>query len=150
MQETNPSGTVWWGRMELSTSASQYVYSPHSRLIQLLTSYKTSQGSYWHRMYRFVTMVRGGLIAIIYDQTMNLDTMAIKESEAVTLMSADIDRIANGVKNIHELWFNVIEAGIATWLLQRQIGMACLAMVGLSLGACMSLCCWRCLSHEYD
>lgn len=58
----------------------------------------------------------------------------MQESVAVTLMSADIDRIVNGLKFINEPWGNILEVALATWLLERQIGLACLAMVLLSLG----------------
>ena len=40
-------------------------------------------------------------------------------------MSTDIDFICQAFQNIHELWANVIEIGIAMYLLWRQVGAPC-------------------------
>ena len=48
-------------------------------------------------------------------------------SDTLTLTSTDIDRICSSFENIHELWANPIEIGIALWLLERQLGVACVA-----------------------
>ncbi|KEZ41985.1 hypothetical protein SAPIO_CDS6562 [Scedosporium apiospermum] len=39
-------------------------------------------------------------------------------------MSADIERIALGLKNVHDLWANVIQVALAAWLLEKQTGVA--------------------------
>ncbi|KAK6086716.1 hypothetical protein SCUP234_02236 [Seiridium cupressi] len=76
-----------------------------------------------------VTMIRGGLVAMIFDKTMRLDYSMAKDSEAITLMSADIEGIEPGVELIHEIWASVVELGIGLYLLQRQIGTACFFVV---------------------
>uniref|UniRef100_A0A8H7KBA5 ABC transporter domain-containing protein n=1 Tax=Bionectria ochroleuca TaxID=29856 RepID=A0A8H7KBA5_BIOOC len=79
---------------------------------------------YFHQNFKFITCVRGGLVALVYDRTMSLRTYAIDKSSAVTVMSADIERITIGLKNIHDLWANVIQVALAAWLLERQTGVA--------------------------
>ncbi|KAE9377881.1 putative ABC multidrug transporter [Stipitochalara longipes BDJ] len=78
--------------------------------------------------------IAGGLIgatALIYVglATMRLGVTAAREGVAITLMSTDIDGIANGIKDLHEIWANVFELGVAVYLLQRQIGSACFLAV---------------------
>lgn len=48
-----------------------------------------SNGSYEHMTYRFVTMVRGTLVSMIYAKTVDLSITALDESAAVTLMASD-------------------------------------------------------------
>ncbi|CAH0020273.1 unnamed protein product [Clonostachys rhizophaga] len=79
---------------------------------------------YFHQTFKFITCVRAGLVTLVYDRTMSLSTAAIDKSSAVTIMSADIERITIGLKNIHDLWANVIQVALAAWLLERQTGVA--------------------------
>ncbi|CAH0058842.1 unnamed protein product [Clonostachys solani] len=79
---------------------------------------------YFHQTFKFITCVRGGLVALVYDRTMSLSSSTIDKSSAVTVMSADIERITIGLKNIHDLWANVIQVTFAAWLLERQTGVA--------------------------
>lgn len=48
-----------------------------------------ANGSYYHMVYRFITSVRGILVSIIYDKTVDLSITALDESVAVTLMASD-------------------------------------------------------------
>ena len=77
--------------------------------------------------------MRGSLVGIIYHKTLRLTSSSTKASAALTLMSADVDRIALTVEKIYEVWAGTIEVGIAVYLLERQIGWACIAP--LILGA---------------
>jgi ABC-type multidrug transport system fused ATPase/permease subunit len=79
---------------------------------------------YFHQTFKFITAVRAGLVAIVYDKTMQLSTSSIDKSSAVTVMSADIERIVLGLKNVHDLWANVIQVALAAWLLEKQTGVA--------------------------
>lgn len=53
---------------------------------------------------------------------------------AVTLMSTDTQRIADGIKFIHEIWTTLLEADLALFLLQRQVGALAVAPIGVALG----------------
>ncbi|RDW71555.1 hypothetical protein BP6252_08118 [Coleophoma cylindrospora] len=88
-----------------------------------------STGFYYHRTYRFITMVRGALVTAIYHKTTEISITALDNLAAVTLMSADVERIVQGLRSIHEFWANFIQVGIATYLLQRELGLACIAPI---------------------
>lgn len=53
---------------------------------------------------------------------------------AVTLMSADTERIIYALRQMHEVWANIIEVGLATWLLYTQVGFACFAPLVIAAG----------------
>ncbi|KAF4630786.1 hypothetical protein G7Y89_g7350 [Cudoniella acicularis] len=92
-----------------------------------------STGLYQHLTYRTITMARGGMIAMLFSKTVNLSVSAIDPSASVTLMSADIERIATGWQTIHDMWANVIEIGLAIYLLYRQLGVACAVPIGVAI-----------------
>lgn len=74
-------------------------------------------------------MIRGSLVSAIYHKTTSISITALNNSAAVTLMSTDVDRIELGLRYVHELWANVVQIGLATWLLQRELGLACIAPI---------------------
>lgn len=80
-------------------------------------------------------MLRGFLVSAIYDRTFTIDVAATQDTGAVTLMSADIERIANGMKSIHELWANIVEVAIGVYLLQNEIGFAFLSTLVVIIGS---------------
>ncbi|OCL12604.1 P-loop containing nucleoside triphosphate hydrolase protein [Glonium stellatum] len=79
-----------------------------------------------HRTYRSIAKLRGTLVAILYRKTMALSSSALKESEAVTLMNADVERITTGLRQVHELWASFFEITLSIWLLYRQLSWAAL------------------------
>jgi ATP-binding cassette subfamily C (CFTR/MRP) protein 1 len=48
-------------------------------------------------------------------------------------MSADIERIVQGWQTMHDMWANVIEIALAIFLLERQLGVACVIPVIVSV-----------------
>lgn len=62
-------------------------------------------------------MMRGGLISLIYDMTLQLDIQAVNEVAAVTLMSTDIDWIVAGFEWADALWAGPIEITVAIYML---------------------------------
>ena len=90
-------------------------------------------GQYQHRTYRTITMVRGGLISIVYRKTGALCLKDIDPATSMTVMSADIERIVQGWQSMHEIWASFIEVGIAIFLLEQQLGVACVVPVVVSL-----------------
>ncbi|KAF2488718.1 putative multidrug resistance protein [Lophium mytilinum] len=77
---------------------------------------------YMHRLYQSITMFRGALVGLVFNKTLVLRDGVYDESAAVTHMSTDIDRIAEGMKNMHETWARLIEVAIGIWLLSTQLG----------------------------
>jgi len=93
-------------------------------------------------------MFRGALASLIFRKTTNLALGALDDSAAMTLMSTDIDSIANGLQNMHEIWANAIEVGLGIYLLERQVGIACVFVVIPAVGKetaspLQALCCIR-------
>lgn len=98
-----------------------------------------STGFYWHGVYRWLALVRGALVSAIYKKTTEISITALDNSAAVTLMSTDIERIMFGLTNLHELWANVVQVGLSTWLLQRELGLASIAPVIVAVGKSFSV-----------
>lgn len=49
-------------------------------------------------------------------------------------MSTDIERVTDGMTNMHDVWADMLQAGLGCWLLQRKLGFAFLAPVIVVLG----------------
>ncbi|KAG4434582.1 hypothetical protein IFR05_009938 [Cadophora sp. M221] len=60
----------------------------------------------------------------------------VNGSAAMTLMGTDVEQIA---ENLHliitDLWANLLQIGIAIWLLERQLGAVCIAPVILAIAS---------------
>jgi ATP-binding cassette subfamily C (CFTR/MRP) protein 1 len=84
-------------------------------------------------------MLRSGLISAIYDQTLLLQAQDLGDATAITLMGTDVERIVVNLKNIHESWASILEVGIAIWLLERQLWVACVVPVVICFGRTLSL-----------
>lgn len=78
-------------------------------------------------------MVRGGLVSMLYRKATDLSMKSIDSAASMTLMSADIERIVQGWQSMHEIWANALEVSIAIFLLERQLGVACVIPVAVSL-----------------
>ena len=94
-------------------------------------------GQYEWRNYRAATMMRGSLIPLIYQKSLLLDSSAsssFSPTAALTLVSTDIETITSGLVQVHETWSSLLEIGIAIYLLERQLGAACVMGVGFALG----------------
>ncbi|KAH7165470.1 P-loop containing nucleoside triphosphate hydrolase protein [Dactylonectria macrodidyma] len=97
-----------------------------------------TQALYWHRNGRSATMLRGVLVSAIFSKATETSITAADDSAAVTLMSSDVEVIVRAVKEIHEFWANIIQIGIATWLLSIQIGYAALGPIIVSFLALLA------------
>ncbi|EED17225.1 multidrug resistance-associated protein, putative [Talaromyces stipitatus ATCC 10500] len=83
-------------------------------------------------------MIRGGLVTLVYDATLKLHSSKATDAAAVTHMSTDIDQITQGMTNFDVLWAAPIEVGLAIYILWREIGLACLAPVGIAVGCTLA------------
>jgi ATP-binding cassette subfamily C (CFTR/MRP) protein 1 len=98
------------------------------------TGIALSQALYWQHTYRFIIMVRGGLVSMIFEKTTKLNPTDRMRHDPVVLMGTDIEKIALSLRQVHEMWASVIEIALALWLLQRQMGAAFAAPAVLTLG----------------
>ncbi|KAH7407958.1 ABC multidrug transporter [Cadophora sp. MPI-SDFR-AT-0126] len=97
------------------------------------TGIAVTTGQFQHLTYRVITMIRGGLISLLYGKATELSITAADPSSSMILMSADIERITTGWQTVHELWANVIEVGLAIYLLERQLGAACAVPIAVAI-----------------
>jgi ATP-binding cassette, subfamily C (CFTR/MRP), member 1 len=85
-------------------------------------------------MSQATVLIRGSLTTMIYSKVMDLDLRVVDDTVASTLMSVDVGRICMVVQEMHQVWANPIELGLAVWLLERQLGVPCVMPVILALG----------------
>ena len=93
-----------------------------------------STAFYKHYIYRTITILRSGLVDLIYRKTLELYPSVAKDAAAITHMSTDIDRIAAGLENFDVLWAAPIQVCLAIYILSTQIGWASIAPVAIALG----------------
>ncbi|KAH8662384.1 ABC multidrug transporter [Xylariales sp. PMI_506] len=108
--------------------------------ILIYTGIAVSTSLYWYYQERAQSIMRAYLVTAIYQKTREIRSTGDKA--AVTLMSTDVDRIYTGMRNMHEIWVNLIQIALACWLLQRQLGLAFLAplvLVALSFASSFAL-----------
>ena len=92
-----------------------------------------SNAFYWYLHERFLCMARACLTGAVYRQLTIIKLSAGDKSSALTLMSTDVERVRRGLMNLHEFWANTIEVALASWLLQRQLGVAFIAPISIVL-----------------
>ncbi|KAF1936890.1 hypothetical protein EJ02DRAFT_459161 [Clathrospora elynae] len=99
-----------------------------------------------HKTYRVITKLRGTLVSLIYTKTLTVSVPTAQKGSAITLMSADVERTATGLRFMHECWASCIDIGLGIYLLERQLGPASAApgvlfllcsVVGLQVAASM-------------
>jgi hypothetical protein len=71
---------------------------------------------------------------MIYEKITLLKANDLKDAKALTLMGTDTERIMTAIRNMHESWASIVQAGVAIWLLERQIYVACVVPTVISLG----------------
>lgn len=95
----------------------------------IYTGIALSRAFYGYFTQRSIAMTRGCLVSAVYEKTTEMQILAGDDAAAITLMSTDIERIASGMESMHDMWANVLEAGLGCWLLQRKLGFAFLSPV---------------------
>ncbi|KAK5123894.1 hypothetical protein LTR85_002090 [Meristemomyces frigidus] len=69
------------------------------------------------------------MITAIHTKALELSDEDLADSAALTLVSADINRICNSLQRIDSLFATPIEIAVAVFLLRTQIGISCVAPV---------------------
>lgn len=85
-------------------------------------------------------MFRGGIVSLIYSQTLTLIEGSVDDSAAVSLMSNDVDQIAYGLEELNEIWSRFLELAIGVPLLALQLGWASMMPLIVVARECISLC----------
>ena len=102
----------------------------------IYTGMAISNSLYYYFQERALWMARGTLANLVYKKTTQSRINAADNYAALTLMSTDIERIRVGLLAFHDFWASLIEVGLASWLLYRQLGNAFTAPIILVI-VCM-------------
>ncbi|KAH8689094.1 putative multidrug resistance-associated protein [Talaromyces proteolyticus] len=132
------AATVNWIGSEVTEETSKYGQGLIGAYVLVYSAMAITTAIYNHQINRLATMIRAGLISMIYKKTTLLKANEFKGAEAITLMETDVDKIMTAVKNLHESWASILQAGVAIWLLERQVYVACVVPTIVSL-ACVYL-----------
>ncbi|KAI1803292.1 putative ABC multidrug transporter [Daldinia bambusicola] len=89
-----------------------------------------STAFFWYFHHRMIYMVRACLVTAVYAKATEVRE---DESAPLTLMSTDVERIMSGIKTLHDIWSNLIEVGLASWLLYNLLGAAFVAPIVIVL-----------------
>lgn len=108
-------------------------YGVIASLFSLTTAFKASTALYEYQLFRFITRLRGGLTALVYERALDIRAADSEDITAVALMGTDIPRIVQSFRAIHEIWATILDISIAVWLLERQLSIACVAPVVVSI-----------------
>ncbi|KAF4345669.1 multidrug resistance [Fusarium beomiforme] len=100
-----------------------------------------SSAFYGYYKEKAIYMIRGCLVAAIYQKTTQMKVTAADDSASLTLMSADVERIITGAGSVHNIWANTIEVAVGCWLLYGKIGLAFLSPVVI-IAVCALLLSW--------
>ncbi|OLN87448.1 Canalicular multispecific organic anion transporter 2-like protein 2 [Colletotrichum chlorophyti] len=92
-----------------------------------------SNSIYQYHNLRFTSRLRGGLIALIYEQAVNIREVDVGDITAVALMGTDVERIFGAMSRFHTVWGTLLDIAVASWLLGLQLSIACLAPIVLVL-----------------
>ncbi|KIM99420.1 hypothetical protein OIDMADRAFT_146875 [Oidiodendron maius Zn] len=82
---------------------------------------------------RFSTKLRGALISVIHSKSLCLPADRLSNGAVLTLISNDVNRVCTTLQQIVDLFTTPIEIVIAIYLLEREIGVACIGPVIFSL-----------------
>jgi ATP-binding cassette, subfamily C (CFTR/MRP), member 1 len=91
-------------------------------------------GWYSHMTFRLMSMMRGQLVALIYDKLLTLEYTNTENSSAMTLMGTDVPKIA---ETFHMLLLDIVpdtvQLAVAIYLLYAQIGAVCIAPIIITI-----------------
>lgn len=92
-----------------------------------------SNALYQRHLHRFLTQIRGTIVAAIHAKVLLSSSSAVSDNAALTLISADLERISFSLRHIDQLFASPIEIGVAMFLLERQVGVSCVAPIAFSI-----------------
>ncbi|KAF4342275.1 multidrug resistance [Fusarium beomiforme] len=127
------SATLTWAENDSNSDDMSQGYGLIGAWFLVFMGLAVTSGQYQHLTYRAITMARGQLVSLLYDKATDISITSANPTAALTLMSADIERIDTGWRTAHDVWANLIEIVVAVYLLGRQLGIACLIPVGAAI-----------------
>ena len=83
-----------------------------------------SKAEYDHMVNSWVMEIRNLLVSAVYQKSLGVDLINLKDGTMSTLLNVDMDLIVNGFKFAHEIWAGAMMLSIASWLIYTQLGYA--------------------------
>lgn len=83
-----------------------------------------SKAQYDHTVNSWVMEVRNILVSAVYQKSLGVDLINLKDGTMSTLLNVDMDLVINGFRFAHEIWAGATILGIASWLVYIQLGYA--------------------------
>lgn len=84
----------------------------------------------YHMLFRFMTITRGALVAMLYSKLLRTRSGALDQSIALTLVTTDAEKIVETFwRLILDPWSCLLQLGILVYLLYRQVGAVCCAPI---------------------
>lgn len=115
------------------------MYSHHPTQVLLTHVFKkVTHNVYKSKVYRLILMIRGSLVSLIFDKTVRMRASAASDASAITLMSTDMERIGDGLLDMHEIYSNFLEVILALFFLGRLLGLATIASTSLVFSTFLS------------
>jgi ATP-binding cassette subfamily C (CFTR/MRP) protein 1 len=93
---------------------------------------------YRYQASRLATVTRSGLITMILEQTLALRRSQLQAGDAIILMGTDTEQIMVSMHTVHELWASLASVGLAVWLLEIQVYIACVVPAVMALGCILA------------
>lgn len=78
-------------------------------------------------------MLRGMLMTAVFQKTTDVERTACDDAKSLTLMGADTENVVRGLRDMHELWATTVQIALATWLLQVELGVACVGPLAVTI-----------------
>jgi ATP-binding cassette subfamily C (CFTR/MRP) protein 1 len=122
--------TSWLSEEHVDTSASRGLIGA---TVLLYTGLALVNVTSKRLLDRLTTQIRGTLISVMHSKTLVLSPENAADGAVLSLMTNDTDRICSAIPVIAELFAAPFEIGVAVFLLERQIGVSCLAPVLLTV-----------------
>lgn len=66
-------------------------------------------------------MIRGSLVTLVYDKSLNISSNVSDAGKVLTIMSTDIDGVSSAGEMFHETWAMFMELVIGMVLLAREV-----------------------------
>lgn len=88
---------------------------------------------YKRQLDRFLTKLRATQVTALYAKVLELPADKVQDNAAITLINTDVQRIHQSLQRFEDIFATPIEIAVAIFLLQRQIGVACIAPIAMSL-----------------
>nr|A0A3G9H9H1.1 RecName: Full=ABC transporter ALT5; AltName: Full=AAL-toxin biosynthesis cluster protein 5 [Alternaria alternata]BBG74265.1 ABC transporter [Alternaria alternata] len=127
------------GFLSAKNKADEVGYGLIGATILIYVGIALSTSLYWYYHQRFLYMARSCLTSGIFRKTTELSEATLAESQAITLMSTDIERVLAGFLNLHELWASLIQAVIVSWILWTRLKGFFALPVGLTVACFVAL-----------